>query len=65
VDAAEIALQEGAVEPVAVPPKVAVLAAVELLQAGAFRHRLQAVRKPPVETSRQRLVSASLDNQHK
>ena len=45
----------------AAPREVAVLAEVELRRAGASRHRLQAVRKPPGEASRQGLVSARPD----
>jgi len=46
-----------------VPLTLAVLAGVGLRRAGAFRHRLQAVRKPPGEAWRQGLVSASPDKQ--
>ena len=47
----ERAFQEGVEE--AAPQGVAVLAGGELRRAGAFRHRLRAVLKPPGEASRQ------------
>ena len=63
VAAVERAYQEG-VE-AAAPQGVAVLVGVGLRRAGASRHRLQAVQKPPVEANRQGLVSASPDKQHR